>query len=108
MVGSWGLGRFSDQRTFQALPVYALAKRFAKIVDTVPPQDRKRRTGLLIASTIFALASVVNLWRAWRPAAIVPLILLLLSWVLNLTLFSQNRQLPRKSSEAPTRAGFLT
>jgi hypothetical protein len=70
----------------------------------MPPPERKprnlrsesmRRNIPLVACTILVLAGAVNLWRSWRILAIALLVLLPIAWILNLTVFSANRPLPR-------------
>jgi hypothetical protein len=61
----------------------------------MPPQDRKRSKGLLVALTTMTLACAVNLWRISRTVAIIFSLLLMLAWVVNLTVLSPTRELPR-------------
>ena len=60
-----------------------------------PRLEGRSRNIALVGSTISTLACVVYLWRSWRIFAVIFLVLLPIEWILNLTVFSPNRPLPR-------------
>ncbi len=57
-------------------------------------EHRRKRASLLVPSLLVS-TSILNVWPTCRTAAFVFLLILILGWVLNLTVFSPNRKLPR-------------
>ena len=58
-------------------------------------QDPRRERASLLVPSVLVLTSILNVWPSCRTAAFIFLLILILGWVLNLTVFSPNRKLPR-------------